>query len=39
VELAVTMDPKMSRVLAVVFFLISVVFVWRSFYCMRIKSE
>ncbi len=38
VELAVTMDPKMSRVLAVVFFLISVVFVWRSFYCMRIKS-
>jgi len=39
VELAITMDPKMSRLLAVVFFLISVVFVWRSFYSMRIKSE
>ncbi|OGS07399.1 MAG: sodium-translocating pyrophosphatase [Elusimicrobia bacterium RIFOXYA12_FULL_51_18] len=39
VELAITLDPKVSRTLAVVFFLISVVFVWRSFYCMRIKSE
>jgi len=39
VELAITLDPKVSRTLAVVFFLISVVFVWRSFYCMRIKNE
>ncbi|MFA6435474.1 MAG: sodium-translocating pyrophosphatase [Elusimicrobiales bacterium] len=39
VELAITLDPKVSRLLAVLFFLISVVFVWRSFYCMRIKSE
>jgi len=39
VELAITLDPKVSRMLAVVFFLISVVFVWRSFYCMRIKSD
>ncbi|MBU2573406.1 MAG: sodium-translocating pyrophosphatase [Elusimicrobia bacterium] len=38
VELAITLDPALDRVLAVAFFLISVVFVWRSFYCMRIKS-
>ncbi|MBI4801996.1 MAG: sodium-translocating pyrophosphatase [Elusimicrobia bacterium] len=39
VELAITLDPKLGHILAAVFFLISVVFVWRSFYCMRIKSE
>jgi K(+)-stimulated pyrophosphate-energized sodium pump len=39
VELAITLDPKVSRTLAVVFFFISVTFVWRSFYRMRIKSE
>ena len=38
VELAITLDPKVSHALAAVFFAISVVFVWRSFYCMRIKS-
>ena len=38
VELAITLDPKVSHILAAVFYLISVVFVWRSFYCMRIKS-
>jgi len=36
VELAITLDPKVSHTLAAVFFLISVVFVWRSFYSMRI---
>jgi K(+)-stimulated pyrophosphate-energized sodium pump len=36
VELAITLDPKLSHTLAAVFFLISVVFVWRSFYAMRI---
>ena len=39
VELAVTLDPMISHLLAGFFFLISVIFVWRSFYCMRIKSE
>jgi len=29
----------LSRSLAAVFFVISVVFVWRSFYSMRIKVE
>jgi K(+)-stimulated pyrophosphate-energized sodium pump len=38
VELAITLDVKLVRMLAVAFFLISVIFVWRSFYCMRIKS-
>jgi K(+)-stimulated pyrophosphate-energized sodium pump len=43
VELAVKLThdagSTVSHVLAAVFFLISVVFVWRSFYGMRIKSE
>ena len=39
VELAITLDPKASRMLAAAFFLVSVVFVWRSFYRMRIKTE
>ena len=38
VELAITLDPKVSHMLAAVFFAISVVFVWRSFYGMRIIS-
>jgi hypothetical protein len=29
----------LSRSLAAVFFLVSVIFVWRSFYAMRIKVE
>jgi K(+)-stimulated pyrophosphate-energized sodium pump len=42
VELAVTMTaasgPGLSRTLSAVFFLISAVFVWRSFYGMRIRG-
>jgi len=38
VELAVGMPAKTSTILAGVFFLISVIFVWRSFYGMRIHS-
>ena len=39
VELAVGLNPGLAHVLAAVFFLASVVFVWRSFYSMRIQSE
>ena len=39
VELAIELPAVTSRVAAVVFFAISVVFVWRSFYAMRIKVE
>jgi len=43
VELAVSLNAdgnqNLVHVLAVAFFLISVVFVWRSFYAMRIKSN
>jgi len=39
VELAITLDPTVSHTLAAVFFLISTVFVWRSFYAMRIKTD
>jgi K(+)-stimulated pyrophosphate-energized sodium pump len=38
VELAIEMDRKTSATLAVVFFAISLVFVWRSFYRMRIRN-
>jgi len=41
VELAVQLTadaPMLSRVLAAAFFLVSVVFVWRSFYGMRIRT-
>ncbi|NOT32002.1 MAG: sodium-translocating pyrophosphatase [Planctomycetes bacterium] len=38
VELAITMPVGVSRALAAVFFLTSTVFVYRSFYGMRIKS-
>ena len=42
VELAVTLTMDrgsgLTRVLALVFFVVSVVFVWRSFYSMRIKT-
>ncbi|MDB4965190.1 MAG: Pyrophosphate-energized proton pump, partial [Myxococcales bacterium] len=37
VELAITLDPTLSRILAGVFFAISMIFVYRSFYGMRIK--
>src|SRR5688572_711366 len=43
VELAVTLTADrgagLSNLLAAVFFVVSVVFVWRSFYAMRIKAE
>jgi K(+)-stimulated pyrophosphate-energized sodium pump len=39
VELAVTLDPKMSHILAAAFFAVSVFFVWRSFYGMRILND
>ncbi len=39
VELAVEMDPTLRVGLAAVFFVISTVFVWRSFYGMRIPAE
>lgn len=38
VELAITLSRTTSLVLSGVFFLISVVFVWRSFYAMRINE-
>jgi K(+)-stimulated pyrophosphate-energized sodium pump len=38
VELAVGLSRGVSATLAAVFFLISVVFVWRSFYGMRITT-
>jgi K(+)-stimulated pyrophosphate-energized sodium pump len=38
VYLSAVKGPAVSRVLAAVCFLISVVFVWRSFYRMRIES-
>jgi K(+)-stimulated pyrophosphate-energized sodium pump len=43
VELAVTLTaesgPFLSRALAAIFFLMSIVFVWRSFYGMRIRGS
>jgi K(+)-stimulated pyrophosphate-energized sodium pump len=39
VQLAVEYGARMSHILAAAFLLGSVVFVWRSFYGMRIKSE
>jgi K(+)-stimulated pyrophosphate-energized sodium pump len=39
VELAIEMSRQLSLALAAVFFLLSVVFVYRSFYSMRIHSE
>jgi K(+)-stimulated pyrophosphate-energized sodium pump len=39
VELAITMPRTVSTVLSAVFFLIALIFVYRSFYGMRIKSS
>jgi K(+)-stimulated pyrophosphate-energized sodium pump len=39
VELAIELERGTTAIMAGVFFAISVVFVWRSFYSMRIKSE
>jgi K(+)-stimulated pyrophosphate-energized sodium pump len=38
VELAIEMSRTTTTIMAAVFFAISLVFVWRSFYAMRIKS-
>lgn len=38
VELAIEIEPTTTTILAAVFFVISAVFVWRSFYRMRIKN-
>jgi len=39
VELAIELPPVTSWIAAVCFFAVSVVFVWRSFYGMRIPAE
>jgi K(+)-stimulated pyrophosphate-energized sodium pump len=39
VELAISMDPGVSRILSAVFLLASMIFVYRSFYKMRIGSD
>jgi K(+)-stimulated pyrophosphate-energized sodium pump len=39
VELAIELPVATSRVAAAAFFAVAVVFVWRSFYAMRIKAE
>lgn len=39
VEIAIKMDPAMTRVGAVLFFLAGLFFVWRSFYRMRIPAK
>ena len=38
VSLSATSGPGLSRVLSLVFFVVSMVFVWRSFYGMRIRG-
>jgi K(+)-stimulated pyrophosphate-energized sodium pump len=39
VELAITLSRQTSAILAAVFFVLSTVFVWRSFYSMRITTK
>lgn len=42
VELAIQLEatnPMINRVSAAIFFLLSVIFVWRSFYCTRIEQK
>ena len=38
VELAITLSRQTSAILSAIFFLIAIVFVWRSFYGMRINA-
>jgi K(+)-stimulated pyrophosphate-energized sodium pump len=38
VELAIELNPMTAHIWALVFFLVSTVFVWRSFYGMRIPT-
>ena len=39
VEMAIELKGNLPQILAAIFFAASLVFVWRSFYAMRIKSE
>jgi K(+)-stimulated pyrophosphate-energized sodium pump len=39
VELAIELSTQASRILAAVFFAVSVFFAWRSFYAMRIEAD
>jgi K(+)-stimulated pyrophosphate-energized sodium pump len=39
VELSITLPTDVNHVLAALFFAVSLVFVYRSFYCMRIKNN
>ncbi|MEO8503153.1 MAG: sodium-translocating pyrophosphatase [Acidobacteriota bacterium] len=39
VELAIEMQPSTAHLLSAVFFVLSTVFVWRSFYGMRIQTD
>ena len=39
VKLTIDVGPMVSHLLAAVFFLVSTIFVWRSFYAMRIGTE
>jgi K(+)-stimulated pyrophosphate-energized sodium pump len=39
VQMAVTLQPNTAHVLAGIFFVVSMVFAWRSFYKMRIESN
>ena len=39
VELAITLDAHVAHMLAAGFFLVSTVFIWRSFYAMRIPQD
>jgi K(+)-stimulated pyrophosphate-energized sodium pump len=39
VEIAINMQPNNARIIAAVFFCIALIFVWRSFYSMRIPAD
>jgi len=39
VKLTIDAGPMVSHLLALAFFLVSTIFVWRSFYGMRIRSD
>jgi len=39
VEMAITLTPAVSMTASVIFFLLSLVFIWRSFYSMRIPEH
>ncbi len=39
VELAITLTPAQSMTASIIFFLLSLVFIWRSFYSMRIPEN